>query len=96
LAVDEDLPPGVHERDGYSLVVNTSPRESETDRGTVEDFAKRFGLKLAAEDAGAPATTVTAGVVGTELMDSEIWPILACALLALLMVEALVANRTAA
>jgi hypothetical protein len=95
-AMVEDEAPGVHERDGYSLVVNTSPRESETDRGTVEEFAKRFGLKLAAENADAPATTVTAGVVGTELMDSEIWPILACALLALLMVEVLVANRTAA
>ena len=34
-------------KDGYSLVVNTSPREAETDRCTSEEFVNRFGLKLA-------------------------------------------------
>jgi hypothetical protein len=92
-----DVPPGVHVRDGYTLVVNGSPREAETDRGTIEDFANRFGLKLAAEEAVQVETPITKAALGsTEMMDSEWWHWLACALLVGLVCEALVANRTAA
>jgi hypothetical protein len=90
------LPPGVHAKDGYTLVVNTSPREAETDRATADDFAARFGLHLQ-DDATAEAQVVQpqrAGS-GTELVDSELWPWLAGLLLATLLAEGLVANRTA-
>lgn len=91
-----DKPPGIHADRGYSLVVNMSPREAETERCTVEEFANRFGLQLetaAASDATAP---VQAAAVGAELINSEVWPFIAIVLLALLVVESLIANRTAA
>jgi hypothetical protein len=94
-----DVQPGVLAREGYSLVVNTSPRESEIDRCTSEDFVNRFGLKLAsqASAAGPPAPLAPAQAsLGTELIDSEFWPWIALALLGSLLVEGLVANRTAA
>jgi hypothetical protein len=88
--------PGVVAKEGYSLVVNTSPREAETDRCTSEEFAARFGLKLDGQaEIEKPAAPVQAAL-GTELIDSEIWPWVALALLAALLLETLVANRTAA
>ena len=41
-----ELPPGVHSQDDHTLVVNGGPREAETDRAPLEEFANRFGLKL--------------------------------------------------
>jgi hypothetical protein len=93
-ATDEE--PGIHAHDNYSLVVNVSPRESETDRCAEGDFVSRFGLKLADD---VPVETTAAPVqaaMGTELMDSEFWPYLAVGLLGLLVLEGLVANRTTA
>jgi hypothetical protein len=93
-----DAQPGVLARDGYHLVVNVSPRESEVERCTADEFVNRFGLKLASQAAApttAPAQPVQASL-GTELMDSEFWPIVALLLLGTLLVEGLVANRTAA
>jgi aerotolerance regulator-like protein/VWA domain-containing protein len=91
-----DAPPGVHEREGYALVVNTSPRESETDRCTEEEFVGRFGLKLGEEAAAVEAAPPARASLGTELIDSEIWPWLAGTLLICLVLEGLVANRTVA
>lgn len=89
--------PGVQAQDRYTLVVNASPRESETDRCTVEEFVNRFGLKLAEEtQADVAAIPQQQAAVGTELMDSEVWPWLAVLLIVGLAVEGLVANRTAA
>jgi hypothetical protein len=89
------LAPGVHAQDGYTLVVNTSPREAETDRATAEEFATRFGLKIADDAAEAQVAQPERIVAGTELIDSELWPWLAGLLLATLLAEGLVANRTA-
>ena len=92
-----DAQPGVQAREGYSLVVNTSPRESEIERCNAEDFTNRFGLKLAGEaTAAAPTLAPVQASLGTELIDSEFWPWIALALLGSLLVEGLVANRTAA
>jgi hypothetical protein len=94
-----DVQPGVLAREGHSLVVNISPRESEIERCTSDDFVNRFGLKLASQAAAAapPAPLPAAQAsLGTELIDSEFWPWIALALLASLLVESLVANRTAA
>jgi hypothetical protein len=90
-----NLPPGIQKCDGYTLVVNTSPREAETDRCTVEEFVGRFGLKLTDESPVSQAPVQTAAL-GTEMIDNEIWPWLASLLLVGLVLEGLVANRTAA
>jgi uncharacterized membrane protein len=91
-----DATPGIVPHEGYSLVVNTSPRESETERCTAEEFVNRFGLKESvAEQASRPTAEVQAGL-GTEMMESEVWPWVALLVLAALVLEGLVANRTAA
>ncbi len=89
------LPPGVHAQDGFTLVVNSSPREAETDRASAEEFASRFGLKIADDAVDAQIAQPERAVAGTELIDSELWPWLAGLLLATLLAEGLVANRTA-
>jgi hypothetical protein len=91
-----DAAPGVHPREGYRLVVNTSPREAETERCSPEEFVSRFGLKLQDEAAIAAAAPVAHASIGAERMGSELWPWLATALLAVVLLEGLVANRTAA
>jgi hypothetical protein len=91
-----ELPPGIHERDGYALVVNMSPREAETDRCTEEEFASRFGLKLGTDSAAPQQFAAQQAALGTEMIDSEIWPWLAGLLLVGLMLEGLIADRTVA
>jgi hypothetical protein len=95
-----DLPdetaPGVVDQPTYSLVVNTSPREAETERCTPEEFVNRFGLKLASDTPIVEQPAATRAAIGAELIDSEVWHWVAVALLAALLLEALVANRTAA
>jgi hypothetical protein len=91
-----NLPPGIQKRDGYTLVVNTSPREAETDRCTVEEFVGRFGLNLTDESLVPQASPTQQAALGTEMIDNEIWPWLASLLLIGLVLEGLVANRTVA
>jgi uncharacterized membrane protein len=94
-----DVAPGIIAGEGYSSVVNTSPRESETERCPADEFVNRFGLKLADAD-DVPAAKVAAAAVsaglGTEMIESEIWQWVALLLVAAFLVESLVANRTAA
>ena len=87
--------PGVHAQEGYTLVVNMSPREAETERATADDFAARFGLHLNDDVEETQVAQPQRPVAGTELVDSELWPWLAGLLLATLLAEGLVANRTA-
>jgi len=89
------LSPGVQAQDGFTLVVNSSPRESETDRATAEEFANRFGLKIADDAVEMQVVQPQRAIAGTELVDSELWPWFAGLLLATLLAEGLVANRTA-
>jgi hypothetical protein len=91
-----DLPPGIHAKEGYTLVVGQSPREAETDRCEPQEFANRFGLKPASEAVAQAEAAPPPEVAGTELMDSEIWPWLAMLLLVTVVLEGFVANRTAA
>jgi hypothetical protein len=94
-AAQQALTPGVHPQEGHTLVVNTSPREAETDRTSIEEFKDRFGLKLAEEAAAVEvAPSQQRQVAGTELIDNELWPWLAGMLLVALLAEGLVANRT--
>jgi hypothetical protein len=89
------LTPGVVERDGYRDVVNVSPRESETDRCTVEEFAQRFELTLPTltDEARGPSPVVAAGP-NFDLRDHELWQYVALALVLLVCSEAFLANRT--
>jgi hypothetical protein len=95
-APPEPAAPGIFNRQRYTLVVNGSPRESETDRCSLEEFSERFGLKPA--DAAAPvaAANVVRAADSVELIDSELWPFLVTVLLCVVLLEGLVANRTAA
>lgn len=95
-AEQTDLAPGIHPRENYTLVVNESPREAETERCSIQDFATRFGLKLKDQAVAVSEAPVQTAGIGTELIDSEIWPWLATLLLIGLVLEGLVANRTAA
>jgi hypothetical protein len=92
----EPLDPGVYDRQRYTQVVNGSPRESETDRCTLEEFAERFGLQTAEAPTPIAISSVSRDADGVELIDSELWPLLATVLLCVVLLEGLVANRTAA
>jgi hypothetical protein len=88
-------PPGIYATPDHSLIVNLSPREAETERCSLDEFANRFGLKLGSEQQQEPTAAVQSAAIGTELINSEFWPYLAVALLGLLVLETLIANRTA-
>jgi len=91
-----DAQPGVVAGEGYALVVNTSPREAETERCTPEEFVNRFGLKPADDDVTQTAPLQAQAALGTEMIDGEVWQWVAVLVLAGLLLEGLVANRTAA
>ena len=76
--------------------MNTSPREAETERCTAQEFTNRFGVKLGDTSADEDVAPTVKASLGTEMIDSEIWPWLAGALLLGLVLEGLVANRTVA
>ncbi len=90
---DISLEPGVTKVDGRWQVVNVSPRESETERCTSEEFAHRFGLRLPDADStnGAP---LAAAALNVNLRDNEMWHWVVIALLVVLFGEAFLANRT--
>ncbi len=86
--------PGVDQFDRFAEIINTSPRESDTDRCSRQEFEDRFAVKFVEED----GTTVsqTAGLGNVELQQDELWHWVACVLLAVLLVEGFVGNRTTA
>ncbi len=86
------LQPGLSPQIGYWDVVNASPRESETDRCTLEEFADRFQMTLQTEES-IPIAPVTQ-VSRSDLRPNEQWHWAALAVFALLLTESFVANRT--
>ena len=86
--------PGVSQFERYSEVVNTSPRESDTDRCTRQEFEDRFAVKFVDED-GSSATQL-ADLGHVEFQQDEVWHWAACALLGVLLLEGFVGNRTTA
>ena len=86
--------PGVHQRGDFFEVANISPRESETDRVSINGFAERFGLTLATEEESTPTTE--ASLAGAEIRENEIWPMFLLVLLCVLGLESMLANRTLA
>jgi hypothetical protein len=86
--------PGVYPDGQRWLVVNPSPRESETERVEIGEFADRFGLTLAGEENAQEASSEPVAAAGLALRDDELWQWVAVALVALLCGEAFLANRT--
>lgn len=86
--------PGIYKHDRFWKVVNHSPRESEMDRSTVENFSQRFGLKTESEAEVKKQARVQAA--GVDIKQNEIWPFFLIALLAVLGLETVLANRTLA
>lgn len=95
-ATTPETVPGIVERGRFWEVVNCSPRESEGEQCTVEDFAERFGLTLAtAESQTATAQPVIADA-GIDLRQDELWPWCLVILFGILLSESFLANRTLA
>ncbi len=93
-ATSGDLP-GIRQFPRFAAVTNVSPRESETERCSQQDFEDRFAVKFLDEtgttDAGAEAAPA-----GVEFQQDELWPWVACGLLCVLLLEGFVGNRTTA
>lgn len=86
--------PGVFQFERYSEVVNVSPRESELDRCDRQEFEDRFAMKFVDEEGSTVNRTPELGHV--EFQQDEVWHWAACALLAVLLLEGFVGNRTTA
>ena len=86
--------PGVFQFERYSEVVNTSPRESETERCSRQEFEDRFAMKFVDEEGSAANQSADLGHV--EFQQNEVWHWAACALLVVLLLEGFVGNRTTA
>lgn len=89
--------PGVQQRAGGWEVRNLEPQESELEACPREEFAKKLGVKLAA-DAGGPETAAATAKEddGTELRAGELWPWLWLVLVVCWLAEGVLANRTVA
>ena len=87
--------PEVKAHTGYAQVINSSPRESETERCTRNEFAERFQLVLQ-DRPGEPVVqpAAAASVAGADLRKDERWHWAAVALVALMLLESFVGNRT--
>lgn len=83
--------PGVEDAGNHWNVWNISPRESETDHATVEDFAQRFGFSVESDSIADGNTSRTAGF---DLRQDEIWPMVLLLLLGLFLAEGFLGNRT--
>ncbi len=88
------LLPGVDQFDRFAEIVNTAPRESDTDRCSRQEFEDRFAVKFVEEDGASVAQT--AGLGNIELQQDELWHWVGCVLLAVLLLEGFVGNRTTA
>lgn len=85
-----DQPGFVRERPDEPLyVVNPSPKESDPTRIEPNELAKQLGVKLLSDQPDTDETRAVASYF-------ELWPFLAAALIALLVLESALANRTAA
>ncbi len=92
----DDPVPGVFEKDRYHQVINSNPRESETDRCTSEQFATQLGFQLQSdseiETVGVQNEVATVGIQRPD----EVWHWVLLVLFGLLLIENTLANRTPA
>jgi hypothetical protein len=88
--------PGVFEREGYWQVVNVDPRESETERSSIDEFVKRFGVTMGTDEADGELQIASAGPASLQFRQNEIWHWMIVALVALAALEFFLANRATA
>jgi len=89
-------PVGVVEADGVVRVTNPDPDETDTARCSPKEFAARFGFALPEAEPLAKAPRAPRGSADDRVRSDEIWPWLALGLVGVLLIEAFLANRTAA
>jgi hypothetical protein len=94
-----DLPaagqtPGVRRQGEVWEVKNLEPQESELERCTPEEFARRLGVKLA-ENEGLSVSVAPEGE-GNELRAGELWPWMWLGVILCWLAEGVLANRTVA
>jgi hypothetical protein len=88
--------PGVFPQEGYWRVVNVDPRESETQRCTPDDFAKRFGVSLRTDKTADPIIAASTGPASLQFRQNEIWHWMIVALVGIAALEFFLANRATA
>ena len=93
---DSKSAPGVYSEKGYWRVVNVDPRESETQRCTLDDFAKRFGVALKTEETEDPVIAASTGQASLQFRQNEIWHWMIVALVGIAALEFFLANRATA
>ncbi|HJS08418.1 MAG TPA: hypothetical protein VJ809_12190, partial [Pirellulales bacterium] len=93
---DSNRAPGVFSEEGYWRVVNVDPRESETQRCTLDDFAKRFGVALKTEETEDPVIAASTGQASLQFRQNEIWHWMIVALVGIAALEFFLANRATA
>ena len=87
--------PGIFRKNRSWQVINVSPRESETERCSVDDFVNRFELNVGNQD--TPTTTTRAAFGSAiDVRQNEIWHCILFTLVTVLAAEFFVANRTVA
>jgi hypothetical protein len=86
--------PGVDQFDRFVEIINTSPRESDTDRCTRQEFEDRFAVKFVEDDGRSDSQA--AALDNVELQQDELWPWVGCLLLGVMLLEGFVGNRTTA
>jgi hypothetical protein len=86
--------PGVRQQGEVWEVRNLEAQESELERCTPEEFARRLGVKLAAN--ASTSASGTGEGEGNELRTGELWPWLWLGVVLCWLVEGLLANRTVA
>jgi hypothetical protein len=86
--------PAIIQHERFAEVVNTSPRESETEPSTRKDFEDRFGFEFVESDGSAANSDVIKEDV--EFRPDELWHWIACVVLGVVLLEGFVGNRTTA
>ena len=86
--------PGVLQFERFAEVVNVSPRESETEASTHQDFEDRFGIRFV--DSDGLASNPLNSPQDVEFRPDEIWHWVACLIVGVVLLEGFVGNRTTA
>jgi len=89
------LSPGIFPNGKSHRVVNVSPRESETDRCSIDDFVNRFELNTGGDAESQPEMQM-ASIGALDLRQMEIWHWILFALVTVFVAEFFLSNRTVA
>ena len=88
--------PGVFPSGKSHRVVNVSPRESETDRCSIDDFVNRFELNTGDDAESSQPEMRTASIGALDVRQRELWHWILFALVTVFVAEFFLSNRTVA